>query len=207
MKEILEIYDLKGKHAGTKEREKFYSQARKEFKKTGKVSEQCAWVQLILMNSKGKIILQRRAKTKKENANLIDKTIGGHIRAGHSDTITMVRECAEELGIPSVVVSEDEFINAVKHTDLEVIAVLKEIELLNGYVSERQTSDESFQLPVRVTIYMGYYDGSIQFRDAEASGIQVFEVDELKKEIKDNPDKFTWDIKKMIKKYEPPNKL
>ena len=202
MKEILDIYDLDGNHIGAQDRKKFYADVRKELSKTGKTTKQAGWVQLILMNSKGNILLQRRSKKKNDNPNLYDKTVGGHVNAGHTDAITMVRECAEELGIPSVVVNQEEFYDAVTHTDLEVVAVLKKVEDLNAYISERQSSDESYQLPAKVSRYIGYYDGSIQFRDAEASGVRFFELNDLKNEIDSRPEHFTWDIKKMVESYE-----
>jgi len=52
------------------------------------------------------------------------------------------------------------------------------------------------------TIYLGYYNGSIRFKDGESSGIEVFSLKELQEDIKENPGKFTEDIKFMIKKYE-----
>ena len=51
-------------------------------------------------------------------------------------------------------------------------------------------------------IFFGYYDGAIRFVDGESSGIEVFSLEELKKEIEENPHKFTEDIKFMIVKYE-----
>ena len=50
-------------------------------------------------------------------------------------------------------------------------------------------------------IYIGYYDGPIKFSDGESSGIEVFFLDELKDDLKNNPDKYTNDIHFMIKKY------
>jgi hypothetical protein len=52
------------------------------------------------------------------------------------------------------------------------------------------------------TIYIGYYDGAIRFKDGEATGIEVFSLDELKLELKEHPEKFTEDLKFMIEKYE-----
>jgi isopentenyldiphosphate isomerase len=49
------------------------------------------------MNSAGRIYLQKRSKHKAENAGMYDKTVGGHVVAGDSFNMTMVKECAEEL--------------------------------------------------------------------------------------------------------------
>lgn len=48
---------------------------------------------------------------------------------------------------------------------------------------------------------VGYYDGAIRFVDGESSGIEVFSLKELEADIKHNQDKFTEDVKFMIKKY------
>jgi len=52
------------------------------------------------------------------------------------------------------------------------------------------------------TFHVGYYNGSIRFSDGESSGIEVFSLNELKEEIKNNPIKFTEDLKFMISNYE-----
>ena len=57
-------------------------------------------------------------------------------------------------------------------------------------------------MPHISTFYIGYYDGAIRFIDGESSGIEIFSLKELKEDIKNNPNKFTEDIKFMIKKYE-----
>lgn len=67
MAEQLEVYDLKGKFLGVKERNKFYNQIKKEFNKKGKITRQVKRIILLLMNSKGRIYLQKRSKLKNEN--------------------------------------------------------------------------------------------------------------------------------------------
>ena len=52
-----------------------------------------------------------------------------------------------------------------------------------------------------VNFYMGYYDGAIRFIDKEACGIQIFSLEELKQEIKEQPENFTDDIKFILKKF------
>ncbi|MDR2540852.1 MAG: hypothetical protein LBD11_03575 [Candidatus Peribacteria bacterium] len=55
--------------------------------------------------------------------------------------------------------------------------------------------------PHITTIYCGYYDGAIKFKDGEATGIEVFSLAELKEEIANYPERFTEDLKFMIEKY------
>lgn len=50
-------------------------------------------------------------------------------------------------------------------------------------------------------VYLGYYSGSIQFNDGESSGLELFAVEDLRKDLANHPEKFTEDIKFLIKKY------
>lgn len=203
MSEKLEIYDLNSKLIQTEDRKKFYTEIKTEFKETGKITKKIKSIKLILMNSSGRIYLQKRSKIKTENAGKYDKTVGGHVLAGNSFNMTVVRECAEELGFPATVLAPEEFEKAIKITNLEIIGVFKKIEYLPNFLSKRilNNGTEIIQ-PLMNSMYFGYYDGPIKFVDGESSGIEVFSLDELKEELKNNPDKFTEDIKFMIKKYE-----
>jgi len=159
------------------------------------------------MNSTGGIYLQKRSKIKTENTGMYDKTVGGHISAGDSFDMTVIRECAEELGFPAAVIEPEDFGKAIKVTDLGVIGVFKKIEYLPDLMSTRvlnnnKENQSKIIQPLMNSMYYGYYDGPIKFTDGESSGIEVFSLDELKQEIINNPSKFTEDIKFMIKKYE-----
>ena len=202
MAELIDIYDLKEKFLGSQKRKKFYSEIKKEFEKRGKISRKIKSIRLILMNSKGRIYLQKRSINKSENPGLYDKTVGGHVSAGDSYDMTVLRECAEELGFPAAVLSENEFEKAVKVTDLSIICIFRKIDELNNFQSIRFKKDnEKFTQPYMTSIYMGYYNGAIRFVDGESSGIEVFSLKELEQDIKTNPEKFTEDLKFMIKKY------
>ncbi len=203
MVELLEVYDLNEKLLKVEERKKFYSDVKKEFIKKGKISRQVKTIRLLLMNSKGRIYLQKRSKLKDENPGLYDKTIGGHVLKDNTYNMSVVRECAEELGFPASILSPKEFEKAIKITDMSVVAIFKKVDYLSNFQSVRITKKgKKFVQPYMTTIYVGYYDGAIRFVDGESSGIEVFSLKELKEEIKKNPDKFTEDLKYMIKKYD-----
>ena len=203
MGEKLEIYDLNSNLITIEDRKKFYSEIKKEFKESGKISKKVKAIRLILMNSSGRIYLQKRSKIKTENAGKYDKTVGGHVSAGDSFNMTVIRECAEELGFPATVLEPEEFEKASKVTDLNIIGLFKKIEYLPNFLSTRIAKDNSkFIQPYMTSIYFGYYNGPIKFVDGESSGIEVFSLDELKEGIKENPDKFTEDIKFIVEKYE-----
>tara|TARA_Y100000310_G_C20261689_1_gene613927 strand:- start:26 stop:658 length:633 start_codon:yes stop_codon:yes gene_type:complete len=203
MSEKLEIYDLKGKLINIQERKKFYTGIKKEFDKKGKISKQVKSIRVLLLNSKGRIYLQKRARNKSENAGLYDKTVGGHVSAGDTFGMTLIRESAEELGFAAAVLSFEDFESAIKVTDLSIIGLFKKVDYITNFNSTR-ISKKGFKFiqPYMTSIFVGYYDGAIRFVDGESSGIEVFSLKELKDEIKNNPDKFTEDLKFMIKRYE-----
>jgi len=203
MSEKLEVYDLNSNLITIEDRKKFYCEIKKEFKETGKISKKIKSIRLILMNSSGRIYLQKRNKIKTENPGRYDKTVGGHVSAGDSFNMTVIRECAEELGFPATVLEPEEFENAIKVTNLDIIGIFKKLEYLPNFISKRISKDNTeFDQPYMTSNYFGYYNGPIKFVDGESSGIEVFSLEELKEEIKDNPEKFTEDIKFMVEKYE-----
>ena len=203
MSEMLAVYDLKGKFLRTEERNKYYAAIKEEFAKKGKIKTQIKRSTLILVNSKGHIVIQRRNKHKHENPGLFDKTIGGHVEEGDTFNLTIIKECAEELGFPASILSNKEFSKAIQNTDLRIVGLFRKIETTNNFQSVRITkSGESFVQPYIHTTYIGYYDGPIQFIDGESSGIQLFSIEELKEDIRVNPTEFTEDLKFMANKYE-----
>ena len=64
MSEKLEIYNLKSELIKIQDRKKFYKEIKEEYKKTGKITKKVKTIRLLLMNSKGKIVLQKRNSTK-----------------------------------------------------------------------------------------------------------------------------------------------
>lgn len=202
MSEKLEIFNLKGKSLGTQDRDAFYSEIKKEFSAKGKISKKVKSIRLLLINSEGRIYLQKRSKLKSENPGLYDKTVGGHVAKGESWNMAVVRECAEELGFPATILTDTKFKGAVASTNLKIVGIFKKIDEVSNFESTRiDKNGNKFVQPFISAFFVGYYDGAIRFVDGESSGIEVFSLDELLSEIKNNPTKFTDDIKYMISKY------
>lgn len=203
MSEKLEIYNMDSELEKIQDRREFYTEIRNEFQKTNVITRKVKAIRLLLMNSSGRIYLQKRSKIKSENPGLYDKTVGGHVTAGDSFNLTTIRECAEELGFPATILEIDEFQKAVQVTDLNIIGIFRKVEYISDFISKRILQNGSVILqPYMTTMYIGYYDGPIKFVDGESSGIEVFSLDELKQEIQENPNKFTEDIKYMVNKYQ-----
>ena len=87
-------------------------------------------------------------------------------------------------------------------TNLSVIALFKELDTDDSYMSTRTTDAEPIVQPFITRFYVGYYDGGLRFHDGEASGIEVHSLPELKADIAAHPEKYTEDLKYMVQKYE-----
>lgn len=203
MSEKLEIYDLNSNLITIQDRKEFYSDIKAEYKTTGVITRKVKAIRLILMNSSGRIYLQKRSELKTENTGFYDKTVGGHVCLGDSFEVTVIKECAEEMGFAAAVLPPEDFERAIRVTQLKVIGIFKKIDYLPNFISTRVLSDGSeIRQPLMNSFYFGYYDGAIRFIDGECSGIEVFSLEELKQELAENPQKYTEDIKFMIKNYE-----
>ena len=199
--ELLDVYSFEGEVVGQMEKKEFHERIRQEYQEKGSSSIRHKDVKLFLLTSKGRIILQRRSKWKGDNAGMWDKTIGGHISSGDTFELTMLKECAEELGIPATIVKPEDFNKATTTTDLHILAIIKPLILLDNYQSHRMHEGEKWTESSITQFFFGYYDGAIRFIDSESCGIQVFTLEELEEEIKTSPDNFTDDIRYMISKF------
>ena len=202
-KELVEQYSDEGENIGVVEKSESHDQMKKEFKEKGVVSTRHKHVLLMILTSQGRVILQRRSRWKGDNAGLWDKTIGGHVAKDDSYDLTILKECAEELGIPATVVSRDNFEHTVSVIDLNVLGILTKASFLDNHKSSRKKPDGTKWVhPSMTQFYIGYYDGAIRFIDKESCGIQVFSKKEIMEEIKNTPELFTDDILYMLNKFE-----
>ena len=158
-------------------------------------------IRLILLTSAGRIYLQKRSKIKNDNRGLYDKTVGGHVQAGSTFEMTVVKECAEELGFAASIFSEKEFNMSIKSTDLKTVAIVKKLEYVPNFKSTRLIGKKKITQTFMTTFYIGYYDGAVRFADGESSGIETYSLIELEKEIKTHPERFTQDLLYIVKKY------
>lgn len=96
--EMLDVYDENGKYIGVRSREFCHSENPGVYHKP-------VWVWVV--NGKGEILLQKRAKHLKENANKWDAGVAGHTKAGETFIEACIREAKEEIGIET---TEKDFI-------------------------------------------------------------------------------------------------
>jgi 8-oxo-dGTP pyrophosphatase MutT (NUDIX family) len=59
------------------------------------------FVQVLVVGSDGRVLLQQRSRGKKLGAHLMDASVGGHVDAGESYAQAVRREASEELALPA----------------------------------------------------------------------------------------------------------
>jgi len=202
-KEKIKIFDMHNRFIKLENKFKFYKSLRREYKEKNKVTRKVHTIRLFLLNGVGKIFLSRRSRIKKENSLLFDKTIGAHIRKNETPEYTVLREAEEELGFAAVVLDREDFENSIKENNLRLFGVAKFIETISNFDAYyRQPDGSTVIFPQITSIFIGVYDGSIKFEDSETDIIEVFDIDELINELKNNPDIYTNDLKVLVPKYE-----
>jgi isopentenyldiphosphate isomerase len=206
MAELITTYELRDQRIPIPlDREEFYREQIGVYKKTGRPSRVCAVVNLILFSPDGEIILQKRSSEKKHNPGLLDKAIGGHVSYGDSPFYTLIVETIQELRVPSIVLqTPEEFKKTYKllKSYLEHIAIVK---LLDQGIFELKKvfkdPQEEIVIADQVYLFIGVYGGSTKPVDKEASGVLYYNLETLKKEIKESPQNFTSDILFYFDKY------
>jgi isopentenyldiphosphate isomerase len=203
MQEMLEVYSRDGKRLGKViEKDDFHDRMREEYLKGGKVTIKHLHGRALLLTTEGKLILQKRSKWKGDNPGLWDKSIGGHSFNHEAFDFTIVRECAEELQIPSTVVKKADLAQSLKLIDSKMMAILFQLEVAGNDVSlRREKNGKLWEEPAITAYYLGYYDGPIRFKPVETSGFRVSTLEEILREMKSNPKSFTKDMSFILKKW------
>lgn len=108
-------------------------------------------VHILVFNTKGKILLQKRSRLKDVAPGRWDTSVGGHVGLGEDLAVSLQREMHEELGISGL---ESEHLYAYIHT--------------NHYETEL------------VTTYRCIYDGAISFNREEIDEVRFWTFDEIR---------------------------
>lgn len=157
MKELFDVLDEKGDKTGIKKNKR-------------EIHEKGFWhgsVHVWIYNSKGEILLQKRAKDKDYWPGMWDISAAGHISAGESIEESAVRELEEELGIK---------IDFSKLKKIDVIKDEKHAEEINYHNKEFEH------------VFLFRFDDDIsklQFKDGEVDKVKFISIEQLKKELKD----------------------
>ncbi|MEW6053080.1 MAG: NUDIX domain-containing protein [Nitrospirota bacterium] len=111
-------------------------------------------VHILVFNTKGEILLQKRSQLKDVAPGRWDTSVGGHVGLGEELAVSLQREMHEELGISGL---ESEYLYAYIHT--------------NHYETEL------------VTTYRCIYDGVFSFNREEIDEVRFWSFDEIREMI------------------------
>ena len=158
---------------------------------------------VFLFNEKWQIILQKRSNTKRHNPDLLDKSIGWHVKSGDGIHYTAMIESIQELQVPSLVAQNaDEFTKIYEEMSpyLWTCAILEYVEAVDD-ILPKMIWGELIDIGDRSHVYFGIYSGPLRNADSEAKWILYFTLDELESALEKSPDDFTQDVAIYMKKY------
>ncbi|MFA5841434.1 MAG: isopentenyl-diphosphate Delta-isomerase [Candidatus Paceibacterota bacterium] len=135
---------------------------------------------IIVRNNDGEIMLQKRAVVKYHSGGLWTNTCCGHPRYGEDLEYAAHRRLREEMGFDCTL---KEIFNFTYEANLD--HGLREHEFLH--------------------VFLGEYNGVPILNPEEADGWKWITIDELKKDMDQNPDKYTYWFKVALKEAEKNN--
>lgn len=161
-------------------------------------------IDILLFDTNGDMILQKRSHTKTHNPGLMDKSIGGHIVYGDTPQFTVMVESVQELMTPSIVLKDDaDFVKtlALLKNYTETVSLIKPVEVREWRLNKLHGGQLK---PVNNVVYMyfGVYDGRMRPADREAAGMLYYSFENLQKELSEHPEQFTDDLVQMLREYE-----
>ncbi|MCB9358591.1 NUDIX domain-containing protein [Candidatus Woesearchaeota archaeon] len=205
--ELLEVYDLHEDFIKVDERAKIYKELEEEYQSTKKITKQLRTVRALIMNTRGRILLQKRSEDKSYNAGLYDKTLGGHCNHRQQSDLALVAELAEELESPGFVCESADFLYNVRNINLQVVGLFKSLGYQSGWMSHRAGNSnrgvKDIEQPLMNHFYFGVYDGRFSWIDSEVRGMDSFTLEELMNSMQKTPEIFTKDMHYMLPMYEP----
>jgi len=200
--EYLNAFGKEGQIINTEERNKLLNEIRAQSQAKGDAPWAVDVVHLLLVNKAGELYIVKRGN-KTENPYLWGKSVGGHVPHDESPTEAMQREIQEEIGVEAVIVSLEEYHEILLDKDLRKQAVVKAVDFWPWQKSIRTTrKGEQWVKRQRTTVFVGRYDGDVEFVDGEAEAIRMVQPTQLIKEIEAKPQDYTKGLKALVENYQ-----
>lgn len=130
---------------------------------------------IFIFSSDGKMLLQLRAKKKYHSGGLWTNACCSHPRASETVEIAAHRRLKEEIGFDCELKKIGEFIYNLKV----------------GALTEHEYDH----------VFVGKYDGEVKPNMEEADDFKFMRIDELKQDLKNNPQKYTEWFKVLFSKF------
>ena len=201
MAEILSAYDQVGRKLKEAARQPLLAEMRTSSIEHGDAPFAVPCVNLMLVNAKGELYVVQRAD-KPENPFLFDKTVGGHVTAGEGFDETLIRETYEEIGVELEIMPVLNYPQAVLQTDLRKKAIAKLIDFQLWYASKREEkTGRSWWKRAQLAMYVGRYDGPVEFRDGEALQVKMLNRNAMLTQLKQKAKHYTYDLHFWVNNY------
>lgn len=159
MSELLDIVNENDEVIGQAERDEVHSKGLL-----------CRLVYVCFYTTDGKVILQKRSMTKKNDPGKLTTTVSGHVGSGQNYLDAAVRETFEETGIEITV------------NDLKDLGVIRADYVQGKYLSYAMRG-----------FFVYKFDGTIsnlKVEDGDGAGFVGFHIDELEDRLQNKPDDF-----------------
>jgi isopentenyl-diphosphate Delta-isomerase len=137
----------------------------------------CRIARILLINSRGELLLQRRSLHVKESPGKWDQSVGGHVDEGENYEQAAQREALEELGVP-----------------------IKQLKPIGKFLVEREASDgyiRRFQ-----TVFLADWDGPITANKDEVAETRWVASKNIENWLKSNPNDFTGNFNRVFALYQ-----
>ncbi len=152
-------------------------------------------IDLFLITSTWQILLQKRARNKKNSPWQLHTSVWWHVNDNEAPAFTLLHESIEELWVPCYLVPDwQNYASALKKlwTYTNRIALVKHHK--DYYRTLEQYTDpawRSIDAKDRVYLCFGIYDWPIQCLDHSSDWFEYFDITTLKQELKKHPLLFT----------------
>ena len=186
------------------DRAKFYDEQKKVFLTDWQPTMAVSIVDVLLFNESWELIIQKRAKHKSHNPWLLDKTVGGHVQYWDPVDYTVMVETVEELQCPSIVVKEDEDFEqrlGLLKNYTKTLAIISHVDT-STVLMKKEMPEGTVTIANKVYLYMWVYGGRVKNVDREAMWILYYWFGDLKDEIAQYPQMFSYDLKYFVSENE-----
>lgn len=203
--ELITLYSIYDPTSGpfSCERKKFYDD-QIAIKNNWEIHQYAPWVvNIFLVNKSWEIIVQKRSSHKRQNPNLLDKSIGGHIQRWDPVDYTVMVETVQELQVPSIVIRRDDSFEKryeLLRDYVNTSAIIKHIDA-KLHKTTRIIDGEEIWLYNMVNVFFWVYGWSVKNVDKEAKWVLYYDIEELVNEMKEYPKLYTQDMHILINDY------
>lgn len=159
MSEILDVVNDNDEVIGQAERDEVH-----------RIGLVCRLVYVCFYTPDGKVILQKRSDTKKNDAGKLTTTVSGHVASGQNYLEAAVREALEESGIE------------VEAADLENLGVVRADYIQGTYLSNAMRGLFAYKFAGNVS--------DLKVEDGDGAGFAVLPIIELERQLDSEPEKF-----------------